>query len=110
MSSVFEDFENLINTTKQVFPVSKINIISVIPRRARYPAHIRNMNRFNFWLEGICKDVHIRFVNIFTFYLDKRTGYLNKTLFKNDLLHFSNRGDSVLGKLLIAVSNRPHPL
>ena len=110
ISRVFEHFEDLINITKQVFPCSRINVISVIPRRARYPAHIQNMNRLNIWLAEFCKDTNIRFVDIYTFYLDKQSGYLNKSLFKSDLLHFSSRGDSIMGKVLIAVSNRPHPL
>ena len=107
ISLTYEDYANLINCAKKYFPNAIINVISTIPRRTRYNTHIRNMHTFNIWLEKHCNKINVRYVNIYSFYVNKRTGGLHKKLFNNDLLHFNVRGYSVLGKVLLGVANRP---
>jgi lysophospholipase L1-like esterase len=109
---VLEDYEDLVDLVKEVFPGAKINILSLIPRRNRYGFHIDNMHKVNRWLESFCKKKSIRFVDIFSFYLVKLPNIwkLNKKLFNRDNLHFSPIGDSVLAKVLLGVANSPRVL
>ncbi len=107
---VFEDFWDIMYLIKLVFPNAKINFVSLIPRRAKYKDHIRNMHRVNVWLKKFAKvDESIRYVDIFSFFLLKTSTAwpLNKNLFNGSELHFSAIGDSVLAKVLIGVANRP---
>ena len=92
-----------------IFPNAKISIVSLIPRKAWYYTHIRNMHKLNEWLELFCSENSCRFVNMFTHFLNKlpHIWELNRKLFKNDLIHFSNIGNSVLAKVLIGVANSP---
>ena len=62
-----EDFEDIIDLTREVFPVATLNIISIIPRRSMYRSHINNMHNMNEWLSDFCKRENVRFVDIFTF-------------------------------------------
>ena len=106
---VYEDLEDLISLTSEAFPNAKINILSLIPRRSVYRRHIENMHTFNRWLSDFCNKEAIRFVNIFSFFLNKTPTiwYLNKKLFNGSKLHFNSKGDSVLAKVLIGVANIP---
>ena len=95
--------------TREAFPCAKVNVLSLIPRRAKYRDHIRNMHAYNLWLEDFCETKAIRFVNVWSFFLIKTPNMwpLSKKLFSKDLLHFSNIGDSILGRVLIGVANSP---
>ena len=105
---LFEDYRRLFQCTKEVFPNAAINVISLIPRRTRYGfPHVHRMFDVNDWLRDYCTKTKMRFVDVYTFFLTKGNRYLNKKLFNSDLLHFSKTGDSVLGKVLIAVTYRP---
>ena len=107
---VFEDIEDLVDLTREVFPNAKIHLISAIPRRSQYSSHIRNMHRLNYWLNKFCKKKSLRFVDIFSFFVNKlESGVwkLNRKLFNGSMLHFSRIGDSVLAKVLIGVANLP---
>ena len=109
IENAYRDYENLIEVTKDVFPVAKINIVSLIPRCARYRAHISNMYEMNEWLHHICDNQSIRFVDIFSHFLLKlpHIWLINKKLFDNSQLHFNRVGNSVLAKVLIGVANSP---
>ena len=109
LESVFEDIKNLVNCTRVIFPSASINLISLVPRKAKYLTHIRNMNKFNNWARDFCMEKAIRFVDIFTFFLVKTPTiwWLNRRLFNGSKLHFNATGNSVLAKVLIAVANRP---
>lgn len=107
ISFIYEDLSKLFECAKEVFPNAHINVISMLPRRDRYNTHIRNMHKMNIWLEKNCPKFNIRYVHIFSFYVNKKSGDLYNDLFKPDLLHLNNRGCSVLGKVLIGVANRP---
>lgn len=78
-----------------------------------YSTHVANMYDMNTWLSKFCCKENIRFVDIFSFFLkyDKKEkkNLLNKSLFNRSELHFNGKGDSVLGKVLIAVANKPRP-
>ena len=106
---MFEDLEDIVDLAREVFPHAKINLISLIPRRAKYKEHISNMHAVNSWISGFCKKESIRFVDIFSFFLTKTTRewWLNEKLFNGSKLHFSKVGDSVLAKVLIGVANLP---
>ena len=109
---VYEDFWDIMYLAKLVFPNAKINFVSLIPRRAKYDSHIRNMHKVNLWLKGFASyvnDESIRYVDIFSFFLLKTSSAwtLNNKLFNGSKLHFSAIGDSVLAKVLIGVANRP---
>ena len=107
ISCAQEDYSNLIQYARKMFPNARINVVSLIPRRTRYNSHKENMFRMNKWLEKFCKDEHVRFVNIFSFFLDKKFLDINYNLFQPDDLHFTKIGDSILAKVLLAVANRP---
>ncbi len=110
MKFIYEDIEDLVDLIREVFPNSKINIFSSIPRRSKYVNHIQNMHRLNSWLNRFDKkNSDIRFVDIFSFYVIKSTSIwkLSTKLFNRSLIHFSRVGDSVLAKVLIGVANRP---
>ena len=110
IEDAFIDFENLVKVTRHAFSNAQINIISLIPRRARYKTHINNMHEMNEWLEDFChKSSNLRFVNIFTHFLYRlpHIWYLNTKLFNGRKLHFNKVGNSVLAKVLIGVSNSP---
>ena len=95
--------------TREVFPLAKINFISLIPRRSQYESHIRYMHQVNDWLNSFCKKESIRFVDIFSFFVHKTSSswMLNDKLFNSSILHFSRIGDSVLAKVLMGVANKP---
>ena len=109
IQNVYRDYENLVNVAKDVFPAAKINIVSLIPRRARYRAHINNMYEMNEWLEDFCLEHSFRFVNIFSHFILKlpHIWLLNRKLFNDSHLHFNKVGNSVLAKVLIGVANSP---
>ena len=109
LKCVFEDMEDIVDLTREVFPLAKINFISLIPRRAMYRKHISNMHAVNNWLSRFCKKEKIRFVDVFSFFLVKtpREWWLNDKLFNGSRLHFSKVGDSVLAKVVIGVANLP---
>ena len=106
---IFEDIYDLIILTKQVFPVAKINFFSLVPRKASYLTHIRNMHKFNDLLSEMCKKESIRFVDIFSFFLKKTPTMwlLDLNLFNRDGIHLNPVGTSVLAKVLIGVANQP---
>ena len=106
---VCEDMEDLIDLTREAFPMAKLNIISLIPRRSMHRSHIDNMHVMNRWLDKFCKKECIRFVDIFSYFLVKKPNIwlLNTKLFNRSNLHFNHIGDSVLAKVLIGVANRP---
>ena len=106
---IYEDYENIVNLSKQTFPRANIKIISLIPRRAMYRAHIRNMHSVNNWLADFCTKNSIRFIDIFTFFLDKGLNFwgINKKLINRGLLHFNKVGNSVIAKVLLGAANRP---
>lgn len=107
--NVYRDYENLISVAKDIFPFAKMNIISLIPRRARYREHINNMHVMNEWLESFCCEHSCRFVNVFSHFLVKlpHIWLLNNNLFNPRRLHFNRVGYSVLAKVLIGVANSP---
>ena len=109
MKFICEDMEDLVSLTREAFPNAKVNILSLIPRRSKYLTHISNMHTFNEWLRDFCRKEAIRYVNIFSFFLNKtpKMWTLNNKLFNGSKLHFNPMGDSVLAKVLIGVANRP---
>ena len=111
VSRVQEDYSNLIQYTQRMFPNARINVISLIPRRTRYCGHKENMLHMNNWLKKLCNELHVRFVNIFSYFIDKKSLDLNYKLFDpRDKLHFTDIGNSILAKVLLAVANRPRSL
>jgi alkylated DNA repair dioxygenase AlkB len=106
---LYEDIEDLVDLVKEVFPNAKVHFISLIPRKARYFKHIRNMHKVNDWLSVFCRKNSVRFVDIFSFFVNiTPSGWLlNLKLFNRSKLHFSLTGDSVLAKVCIGVANSP---
>lgn len=107
IASVQKDYKSLVDSAKEVFPNAAINLVSLVPRRTKYRTHSKNMSIMNTWLEKYCNESHCRFVNIFSFFLNRKGSDLNYKLFNSSELHFSMIGDSVIAKVLIAVANRP---
>ena len=109
MKFIKEDVLDLISVAKDVFPLASINIFSCIPRKATYSTHIKNMHIFNDLLKYICEKERVRFVDIFSFFVNKVGAHwwLNTELFNRDTIHFNVKGMSVLAKVLIAVANHP---
>jgi len=112
---IFEDFENLFKCARDTFPNAKINVMSLIPRRVNKCGleHVHLMHDVNDFLLKSCKELGLRFVNIYSFFI-RRNGKLNRKLYKgvykNDYVHFSIKGNAVLAKVIIAVTHRPRGL
>ena len=107
---MYDDFEDIVYFIKETFPNAKINIFSLIPRRAKYKSHIRNMHKVNSWLNKFCTmNAATRYVDIFSFFLSKTPSIwsLNNRLYNGSKLHFSSIGDSIVAKVLIGVANKP---
>ena len=106
-----EDIEDLVDLVKEVFFNAKVHFISLIPRKAMYYGHIRNMHKVNDWLSVFCRSMSVRYVDIFSFFVNKTPSgwWLNLKLFNRSKLHFSPTGDSVLAKVCIGVANSPRP-
>ena len=109
LSVVKANYRALLDYTVSAFPNAKINAVSLIPRRTRkeFPDHRSRMCNMNTWMEKFCKEHQVRFINIWTFYVDKKSDDLRYNLFSKDEVHFSQTGTSVLAKVLIAVANSP---
>ena len=109
IENVYRDYETLVEVTKCVFPHANINIVSLIPRLARYRTHINNMHALNGWLENFSRNNSLRFISIFTHFLIRlpHIWYLNRKLFNGSNLHFNKVGNSVLAKVLMGVANSP---
>ncbi len=110
LSTVQGDYKSLLKAAQIAFPNASINAVSMLPRRTVFKDHARNMRDMNKWMEYHCKERKYRFVNIFSFFLDRSNRSspdLNYKLYTNDELHLSAIGDSVLAKVLIAVANKP---
>jgi len=105
---IFEDFKELFKCARETFPNAKINVMSLIPRRVNECGleHVHLMHDVNDFLLKSCKELGLRYVNIYTFFI-RRNGRLNRKLYKNDYVHFSVKGDAVLAKVIIAVTHRP---
>ncbi len=112
LKSAFNKLIKLINNT---FPVIRVNIVSLMPRRCYSYMHLQRIFEINDFLGVICKSSHNCFlIKMFTkfllykrLYYMKNEVYLNERLYKADRLHFSAIGTSVLAKTLIAVANDP---
>ena len=100
-------YDQLIDTAQQVFPNAKIKLVSLLPRRSMYVNHYDRIYFMNAQLESICEQREIRFVNIFSHFVDRKSGIMNIKLYHRDRLHFNSIGTSVLAKVLIGVANRP---
>ena len=108
VAKVKEDYKKLLVYATEAFPKATINAVSLLPRRSKYRKHIDDMYEMNDWLKSHCRSCGARFVDIFHFFVDKLNGNMNFKLINNyDKLHLTKVGDSVLGKVLIAVANRP---
>lgn len=109
------DYLDLLEHLKIVLPGVQINVISLIPRRARNYFHNSNMIRANDKLREICSNLEkCRFINIFSYYLVQKKEYfknniicLNDKLYFHDMLHFSPLGNSILGKVIKGVIFNP---
>ena len=109
IDNTYKDYESLVKLIQAVFPVAKVNIVSLIPRCLTYETHIDNMHEFNEWLSNFCDKYSLRFVNIFTHFIIKypHIWRLNDALFNGRRIHFNETGNSVLAKVLIGVANNP---
>ena len=109
LDNIKEDLVRLMTVAKDVFPSAAINIVSLIPRRVnKYgQEHVWLMHDINNFLSIECKKRQIRFVNAYSCYI-RSSGRLNYRLFNGSKLHFSDVGNAVLGKLIIAVTHRPY--
>ena len=107
VSTIKADYKCLMGYVKTVFPHASINMVSLIPRRTRHASHYKNMFTVNEWLGSMCTEYNVRFVDIFSYFIDRKSRDLNYKLFQRDQLHLTAVGDSVLAKVLIAVANKP---
>ena len=105
---IIEEYYELFEYAKEVFPNAQLNISSLIPRRENYRTHITRMHAVNIWLRKYCMDNNCRYVNIFSFFLINSNGNLNMKLYNRDMIHFTRVGYSVLAKVIIAVTYNPH--
>ena len=111
LTALMKSYNSLVESAKSSFPNAKINVFSLIPRRHVYDNHIERMYCVNNMLEEMCKAQNIRFVNIFSHFLQYSNRYRCSSmivkLYRDDMLHFSDIGSSVLAKVLMGVVYRP---
>ena len=104
---ILSSFDDLISEVSSTFPNASVNVCSLIPRRTAYTEHKDRMLWLNNELLEYCNKRNIRFIYIFSHFLDHRHCDLSYKLFGKDELHLNSVGSSVLGKVLIAVVNKP---
>ena len=117
LHSFAESYDKLLGVTSDIFPNAGIKVVSLLPRRLRSSHHLDDIQSANDTLFKFCeKRSNCKFINIFSFFLKSRKNFfdckgkemsLNLKLFANDRLHFNFKGNSVLGKVLIAVTYNP---
>ena len=107
LDKIIESYNELCSVATATFPNVSINLCSLIPRRTVYAEHKDRMLWVNDGIENFCKSRNIRYVDIFSHFIDHRSGDLSYKLFRGDELHLNQVGSSVLGKVIIAVANRP---
>ena len=101
------------------FSISKVcfamvNMFSLIPRCVKDTQHLKCMNIVNDELKLEClHHDNVKFINVFSNFLDRkilRQGKvgLNTKLYRKDLIHFSDVGNSVLAKVIIGVTYNPY--
>jgi alkylated DNA repair dioxygenase AlkB len=109
-------YGKLLDYTGFIFPNADIKVVSLLPRRLRNKNHLNDMQRANDILSAICEErENCNFINIFSYFLADRRNFfkndckmfLNSKLFAKDCLHFNYKGNSVLGKVIIAVTYNP---
>lgn len=109
LDPLYNDFTNLFKCAKEKFPNAKIHAVSVIPRKIKHGIpHVNRMWDVNDWLRNHCVENNMRFVDIFSFFLTNDHRFLQEKLYAKDKIHFSQIGNSILGKVLIAVTHRPY--
>lgn len=108
LTQITEDYKELFNFASKVFPNAELKIVSLIPRRTSYQKHITRMHAVNIWLRIYCNENCHRYVDIFSFFVLNSNGHLNMKLFNGSKIHFTAVGDSVLAKVITAVSYKPY--
>ena len=110
-------YKKLIELINSKFPVIRINVVSLVPRRTTNYWHVQRVFHINDFLYNLCsnENSNIFFLPVFTKFLVKKDLYyhsgqviMSSKLFLKDGIHFTRIGDSVLAKTLIAVANDPH--
>ena len=117
MERLKTSYRKLIDLINSKFPVIRVNIMSLIPRKMIGYLHTQRVFCINDFLYDLCsnRNSNIYFVPMFTKFLVRKDIYynhgqviLNPKLFTKDGIHFTEIGSSVLAKTLIAVANDPH--
>ena len=117
MKRLQTSYRKLIDLINSKFPVIRVNILSLIPRKPAGYLHTQRVFWINDFLYNLCsnENSNLYFVPMFTKFLVRKDIYhehgqviLNPKLFTNDGIHFTDVGSSVLAKTLIAVANDPH--
>ena len=107
LDTIIECYDELCSVASATFPNAFINLCSLIPRRTVYTEHKDRMLWVNNYIENICRNKNARYIIIFSHFLDHGYNDISYKLFRDDELHLNEVGSSVLGKVLIAVVNRP---
>ena len=111
---IMDSITTLLCIISDNFLNAMINMFSLIPRRVNDAQHLERIFLYNkdIMLECQMYD-NCRFIDIFTnFLVHKKALYgsihLNDKLYRNDMIHFSNTGNSVLAKVIIGVTYNPY--
>ena len=111
---IVDSFCTLLGVLSDTFLFAMVNMFSLIPRCVKDTQHLKCMNIVNdeLKLECLYHD-NVKFINVFSNFLDRkilRQGKvgLNTKLYRKDLIHFSDVGNSVLAKVIIGVTYNPY--
>ena len=117
MDKLIREYNNLIFFVSDHFVNAMINVISLIPRRLKDDRHLNRILSFNESLisECIMYD-NCKYIDIFPhylkykkrFYTSNNEIYLNEKLYGHDMLHFSEKGYSVLAKVIMGITYNPY--
>ena len=116
LDTLSNSFNELINVVSDNFLYATINMISLIPRRLKDSNHLGRILSINETLSLDCSMYdNCRYIDIFSNFLKYKKHYytnyevyLNENLYIYDELHFTNKGNSVLGKVIMGVTYNPY--
>jgi hypothetical protein len=98
-------YKKLIELINSKFPVIRINVVSLVPRRTTNYWHVQRFFHINDFLHNLCsnENFNISIIPVFTKFVVKKDLYyhsgqviMSSKLFLKDGIHFTRIGDSVL--------------
>ena len=116
LNNLLGTYNTLICLISDYFLNAMIDIVSLIPRRLKDSWHLDRILSVNENLMYECiMHNNCRYIDIFSHFLKYKKRFhaynevhLNEDLYEDDILHFSNKGNSVIAKVIMGVAYNPY--